>query len=344
MRTALITGIGGQDGAYLAQFLLRRGYRVIGTVGHSTVGAINSAFLEKLPETVELIEDTSGVQSSLDAILDRHRPEEVYNLAARASSADLWTNPILTGELNGLAVVRILEAIQRVDCNIRFMQASSSEIFGNAIEAPQTELTPLRPRNPYGVAKAYGHWMCAIYRQERGLFACSCILYNHESPLRSPEFVTRKISRAAAMIKLGLANELRLGNLDAKRDWGFAGDYVEAMWLALQHPIAEDYIVATGESHSVREFCEIAFSHLGLKHQDYIIQDPDKYRAADSALLLGDPGKARRNLGWKPRMSFEELVRTMVDADLRLLQTNANLGSASERVTVPNAIDDSPNN
>lgn len=322
MRRALITGVGGQDGSYLAEKLLHHGYHVVGTVRSSANYANVPIHSSEFPRALEIVENDLAEPSCIETLLDRFRPDEVYNFAARASSNDLWTHPVSTGELNALAVVRLLDAIHRVDSRIRFLQASSSEVFGNAVEAPQTESTPLRPRNPYGVAKAFGHWITAVYRQQRGLFACSCILYNHESPRRGNEFVTRKISRGAAMIKLGLASELRLGDLDAKRDWGFAGDYVHAMWLALQHTVPDDYIIATGESHSVREFCEIAFSHVGLKYEEYVVQDRENIRAPEAALLVGDSAKAKCNLGWRPTVSFQELVRMMVDTDLRSLQMN----------------------
>ena len=247
------------------------------------------------------------------------RPQEIYNLAARASSKELWREPVATGEINAIAVVRLLDAIHRIDQNIRFLQASSSEMFANTNAAPQNESTALRPRNPYGVAKAFAHWMTAVYREQRGLFACSCILYNHESPRRGMDFVTRKIAHGVARIKLGLAKELRLGNLDAKRDWGFAGDYVRAMWLALQQPAPADYIVATGKTHSVREFCEIAFSHVGLRYEDYVIEDRESERSPDTILLVGDPSRAKHVLGWTPSVTFEELVKMLVDADLQSL-------------------------
>jgi GDPmannose 4,6-dehydratase len=326
-RRALITGINGQDGSYLAELLLEREYYVVGTVRSHPNNASSQARTGQLSQAVEIVENDFTEPSSVESLFRRFHPDEVYNLAARASSSDLWTDPVSTGELNALAVVRLLDAIHRVDHGIRFVQASSSEMFGNATEVPQRESSPFRPRNPYGVAKAFGHWITAVYREQQGLFACSCILYNHESPRRGKEFVTRKISRGAAMIKLGLASELRLGDLNARRDWGFAGDYVHAMWLALQQSVPDDYIVATGETHSVREFCEIAFSHVGLRYEDYVAQDRENCRAPEAALLVGDPAKAKRILGWSPTISFEKLVRTMVDADLQSLQNECRAGS-----------------
>jgi GDPmannose 4,6-dehydratase len=332
MRRALITGISGQDGSYLAELLLDKGYHVMGIARNCPNGASEVACIERIPKTVEIVVGDLAGQASLEGLLQKSRPEEVYNLAARASSSELWTQPVSTGELNALAVVRLLDAIHRVDRGIRFVQASSSEVFGNATQAPQTESTPFHPRNPYGVAKAFGHWITAVYREQRGLFACSCILYNHESPRRGLEFVTRKISRGVAMIKLGLANELRLGDLDARRDWGFAGDYVQAMWLSLQQSAPEDYIVATGETHSVREFCEVAFSHVGLRYEDYVAQDRENFRSIETALLVGDPGRAKRILGWSPTVAFEELVIMMVDADLRSLEMDPGRAASSTRV------------
>jgi GDPmannose 4,6-dehydratase len=318
MRKALITGVNGQDGSYLAELLLNQGYHVVGTVRVCPRSGTGQARMGQLPQGVEIVESDAG-HTAIENLLHRFRPDEVYNLAARASSSELWADPVSTGEVNGLAVVHLLDAIHRIDPRIRFVQASSSEVFGNATEVPQTESTPFQPRNPYGVAKAFGHWATVVYREQRGLFACSCILYNHESPRRGKEFVTRKISRGVAMIKLGLANELRLGDLNARRDWGFAGDYVQAMWLSLQQSVPNDYIVATGQTHSVREFCEIAFSHVGLRYEDHVSQDREKFRSPETALLVGDPAKAKRILGWAPRVAFEELVRMMVDADLRSL-------------------------
>jgi GDPmannose 4,6-dehydratase len=320
MRQALITGVAGQDGSYLAELLLSHGYHVMGLVRRQATSASGESDSSRIPKAVDLVESNLIGDCSVESLLLRCRPNEVYNLAARASSSDLWTDPVSTGEVNALTVVRLLDAVQRVDPRIRFVQASSSEVFGGAAEVPQSESTPFQPRNPYGVAKAFGHWMTAVYREQRGLFSCSCILYNHESPRRGEEFVTRKISRGAAMIKLGLADELRLGDLNARRDWGFAGDYVNAMWLSLQHSTPDDYIIATGETHSVREFCEVAFGHLGLNYEDYVVEDRENFRQPETALLVGNPAKAKRLLGWSPTVGFEQLVRMMVDADLRSLE------------------------
>jgi len=317
MPVALITGVNGQDGSYLAEFLLQKGYHVVGTTLDRN---INQERILHLREKIEIVETDLLAQTLLEDILRKCKPDEVYNLAARASSSEFWTQPVLTAELNALAVTRLLDAIRTVDRNVRFVQASSSEVFGNAAEVPQTEATPFHPRNPYGVAKAFGHWTTVIYRERYGLFACSSILYNHESPRRGLEFITRKVSHAVAKIKLGQARELRLGNLESKRDWGFASDYVQAMWLMLQQPAPDDYVVATGEAHSVRELCEVAFSHVGLNYQDYVVQDRENFRPADTALLVGNPAKAERLLGWKRTVTFLDLVRMMVEADLSSIQ------------------------
>jgi GDPmannose 4,6-dehydratase len=317
MPAALITGVNGQDGSYLAEFLLQKGYHVVGTTLDRNV---NQERILHLREKIEIVETDLLAQTLLEDILRKCKPDEVYNLAARASSSEFWTQPVLTAELNALAVTRLLDAIRTVDHNVRFVQASSSEVFGNAAEVPQTEATPFHPRNPYGVAKAFGHWTTVIYRERYGLFACSSILYNHESPRRGLEFITRKVSHAVAKIKLGQARELRLGNLESKRDWGFACDYVQAMWLMLQQPAPDDYVVATGEAHSVRELCEVAFSHVGLNYQDYVVQDRENFRPADTALLVGNPAKAERLLGWKRTVTFLDLVRMMVEADLSSIQ------------------------
>jgi len=317
MPVALITGVNGQDGSYLAEFLLQKGYHVVGTTLDRN---INQERILHLREKIEIVETDLLAQTLLEDILRKCKPDEVYNLAARASSSEFWTQPVLTAELNALTVTRLLDAIRTVDRNVRFVQASSSEVFGNAAEVPQTEATPFHPRNPYGVAKAFGHWTTVIYRERYGLFACSSILYNHESPRRGLEFITRKVSHAVAKIKLGQARELRLGNLESKRDWGFACDYVQAMWLMLQQPAPDDYVVATGEAHSVRELCEVAFSHVGLNYQDYVVQDRENFRPADTALLVGNPAKAERLLGWKRTVTFLDLVRMMVEADLSSIQ------------------------
>jgi GDPmannose 4,6-dehydratase len=319
MRKALITGVAGQDGSYLAELLLNHGYHVMGVVRRPKDSADGQSDMSRVPRTVDVVECNLVEEGSIDSLLRRFHPNEVYNLAARASSSALWGEPVSTGELNALLVVRLLDAIHRLNPLIRFVQASSSELFGNTAEVPQNESTAFQPRNPYGVAKAFGHWMTAVYREQRGLFSCSCILYNHESPRRGQEFVTRKISRGAAMVKLGLTDELRLGNLSARRDWGFAGDYVKAMWLSLQHSTPGDYIVATGETHSVREFCQIAFAHLGLRYEDYVVEGRENFRAPENASLVGNPAKAKRLLGWSPTVDFEQLVTLMVDADLRSL-------------------------
>lgn len=313
MPCALITGVSGQDGSYLSELLLSKGYHVVGaTSGRNRILPVD--------EKIEVVRIDLLNQGMVEDVLREYKPDEIYNLAARASSRELWTQPILTGEVNALGVTRVLEAIREVDRKIRFVQASSSEIFGNTTEIPQTEATAICPRNPYGIAKAYGHWTTAIYREHQGLFACSCILYNHESPRRGLEFVTRKISRAVAKISLGQEMELRLGNLDAIRDWGFAGDYMQAMWLILQQASADDFIIASGETHSVREFCEIAFSHLGLDYRDHVVPDPDNFRSAEIVSLVGNPEKAKRLLGWEPTVTFSGLVKMMVEADLKSIQ------------------------
>jgi GDPmannose 4,6-dehydratase len=308
--------VNGQDGSFLTELLLNEGYRVVGTTLHQNAERRHPV---RDAEKIKIIETSPEDHAWMKSILREYKPTEVYNLAARASSSQLWSDPTATVEQNGLAVARLLDAIHKVDNNIRFVQASSSEIFGNATEAPQTEGTSVHPRNPYGAAKAFGHWITAVYREQRGLFACSCILYNHESPRRGEEFVTRRISRGVAMIKLGLAKELRLGDLDARRDWGFAGDTVRAMWLSLQHSVPGDYVVATGETHSVRDFCEAAFSHVGLKYQDYVAEDRESVRSPENTLLVGNPAKATRVLGWTPTVNFKQLVTMMVEADLRVL-------------------------
>jgi len=317
MPTALITGITGQDGSYLADFLLAKGYRVIGMVRRSST--VTFGRIEHIQDDIEIIQGDLHDQSSLVSLIEEYSPNEVYNLAAQSFVPTSWKQPVLTGEVTALGVTRILEAIRLVDPGARFYQASSSEMFGKVREVPQTELTPFYPRSPYGVAKVYGHWITVNYRESYDIYACSGILFNHESPRRGQEFVTRKITHGVARIKLGLANELRLGNLESRRDWGFAGDYVEAMWLMLQQDQPDDYVVCTGETHSVREFCDAAFRHVGLDYQDYVIQDPRFYRPAEVDLLVGSPQKAREKMNWKPRVSFEQLVTMMVDADLKLL-------------------------
>jgi GDPmannose 4,6-dehydratase len=314
MATALITGVGGQDGSYLAELLLNKGYMVVGT--ERSLDSVDFWRIQHLLNDIEIIEDDLKDQNRLERILGKYEPVEVYNLAAEASSSTLFKTPALVGETNALGVTRILEAIRIVNPKIRFCQASSSEIFGKTREAPQSETTPFYPRNPYGVAKLYGHWITVTYRENYNMFACSCILYNHESPRRGLEYVTRKITHGVANIKRGLAKEIRLGNLEAQRDWGFAGDYVQAMWLAVQQSQPDDYVVATGVTHSVREFCEVAFEHAGLNYLDYVVQDPEFFRPLEIELLVGNPAKAVTNLGWKTKVTFRELVQMMVEADL----------------------------
>ncbi len=316
-KRALITGITGQDGSYLAEFLLSRGYDVIGMVRRTST--LNFSRIEHIQDRITLVQGDLLDQSSLIDILRDYQPDEVYNLAAQSFVPTSWNQPVLTAEATALGVTRVLEAIRKTNPSIRFYQASSSEMFGKVQETPQNERTPFYPRSPYGVAKVYGHWITVNYRESYKLFAVSGILFNHESPRRGLEFVTRKVTHHVARIKLGLAHELRLGNLDARRDWGFAGDYVEAMWLMLQQDHAEDYVIGTGETHSVRELCEVAFSYVGLDWRDYVVQDPAFMRPAEVDLLVADPSKARRQLGWEPRIHFKELIAMMVEADLALL-------------------------
>ena len=313
-KTALITGITGQDGLYLAELLLEKNYRIIGSV--RDVQKAVTKLSNQLAAKIELIEWDMLDQRKMLDVLSHYRPTELYNFAAYSSGAGMYDDPVGIGEVNGLAVTRILEAIRAVDVNIRFCQASSREIFGEAVESPQNELTPTNPRSPYGAAKLYADTMIRIYRQHYGLFACSAILYNHESPRRGLAFVTRKITHEAARIKLGLTKELHLGNLDARRDWGFAGDTVRAMWLMLQHDHADDYVVATGETHSVREFCESAFGYLGLDYRAYVREDASSYRPIEQTILVGNADKAKTVLGWVPKVGFNELVHMMVDADM----------------------------
>jgi GDPmannose 4,6-dehydratase len=317
-KRALITGITGQDGSYLAEFLLEKGYDVIGMVRRTST--VTFGRIQHIQDKLELVQGDLLDQSSLMEVLSEYKVSEVYNLAAQSFVPTSWKQPVLTGEFTALGVTRLLEAIRTVNPEIRFYQASSSEMFGKVQQVPQTEKTPFWPRSPYGVAKVYGHWITVNYRESYNLFACSGILFNHESPRRGFEFVTRKISHGAAKIKLGHANELRLGNLDSQRDWGFAGDYVRAMWLMLQQDQPDDYVVAMGETHSVREFCEIAFSHVGLNWQDFVVQDPAFMRPAEVDQLIGHPAKANAKLGWKPEVTFKALVQMMVDADLEELQ------------------------
>jgi GDPmannose 4,6-dehydratase len=320
-RRALITGITGQDGSYLAELLLDKGYEVIGMVRRSST--TNFERIAHLQDRLVLDPYTSSGdlldEASLISILRECRPHEVYNLAAQSFVQTSFTQPVLTGEITALGVTRLLDAIRIVDPTIRFYQASSSEMFGKVQHVPQDETTPFHPRSPYGVAKLYGHWITVNYRESYGLHASSGILFNHESPRRGLEFLPRKVSHGVARIKLGQSEQLALGNLDAERDWGYAGDYVEAMWMMLQRDEADDYVVATGETHSVRRLCEIAFAHVGLAWEDHVIVDDKFLRPAEVDLLVGDASKARATLGWKPRTSFEELVAMMVDADLDLL-------------------------
>ena len=318
MPKALITGVTGQDGSYLAELLLAKGYEVVGMVRRTSHHSYER--IEHLLGRIEVVAADLLDQHSLTVVLQETRPDEVYNLAAQSYVPTSWTQPVLTGEFTALGVTRILEAIRLVHPTARFYQASSSEMFGKVNETPQRETTPFYPRSPYGVAKVYGHWITVNYRESYGLYAVSGILFNHESPRRGIEFVTRKVTDAAARIKLGMAKELRLGNLDARRDWGFAGDYVDAMWRMLQQPKPQDYVVGTGETHSVQELVELAFSHVGLDWRKYVVSDPKFYRPAEVDLLLADPGKACRELDWKPKVTFEQLVAMMVDADLERLR------------------------
>lgn len=317
MPRALITGINGQDGSYLAELLLDRGYRVIGFMREGAEGRAER--IEHLKARIDLVTGSLLNDQLLRRIIADYRPDEIYNLAARASSRQLFVDPVLTGDFNGLAVARILEAIRTVRPGARFCQASSSETFGDASVTPLNESTPFRPRNPYGVAKLFAHGMVRCYREHFGVFACSSILFNHESPRRGPEFVTRKITMGVARIKRGLANSLELGDLDAVRDWGYAADYVNAMWRMLQAESADDYVVATGEAHSVREFCQVAFDHVGLDYRDHVRVDPAARRAGEPVARIGDASRAKKVLGWKPTVSFEQLVTMMVDADLAVL-------------------------
>jgi GDPmannose 4,6-dehydratase len=313
-RRALITGITGQDGAYLAEFLLGKGYEVHGMVRRASTEGFER--MEHLRSRLHLHQADLLDQLSIVTLLSAVRPHEVYNLAAQSFVPTSFSQPLMTAEFTALGVTRVLEAIRLIDSSIRFYQASSSEMFGRVQEEPQNENTPFWPRSPYGVAKAYGHWITVNYRESYGMFACSGILFNHESPLRGKEFVTRKVSDAVARIKLGLQDKLKLGNLDAQRDWGFAGDYVEAMWLMMQQPEPEDFVIATGIKHSVRELVETAFRYAGLDWSRYVEVDPGLLRPADVNTLCGDAAKARAKLGWKPKVSFAELVAMMVDADL----------------------------
>lgn len=314
MKTAVISGITGQDGSYLAELLLEKGYRVVGLVRRSSTE--NFSRIEHLRDRLELEQADLLDQYSLIDIVARAQPDEVYNLAAMSFVPTSWTQPVLTAEFDAVGVVRMLEAIRLADKKIRFYQASSSEMFGKVQEVPQKESTPFYPRSPYGVAKVYGHYITLNYRESYDLYACSGILFNHESPRRGKEFVTRKVTDHVAQIKLGLCDELRLGNLDARRDWGFAGDYVRAMWMMLQQDKPDDYVIATGTQHTVGDLVEVAFAHVGLDWRQYVRQDPSLIRPAEVETLLGDASHARETLGWEPEVSFEELVQKMVDSDL----------------------------
>ncbi|MFZ9857148.1 MAG: GDP-mannose 4,6-dehydratase [Roseiflexaceae bacterium] len=313
-KRALITGITGQDGSYLAEFLLEQGYDVIGMIRRSST--VNFERIRHIQDQVTLATGDLLDEVSLINLLREHRPSEVYNLAAQSFVQTSFSQPVFTGEVTGLGVTRMLDAIRVVDPGIRFYQASSSEMFGKVQAVPQVESTPFYPRSPYGVAKLYGHWITVNYRESYDMYACSGILFNHESPRRGLEFVTRKITNGVARIKLGIDKELRLGNLDAKRDWGYAKDYVRAMYLMLQQETPDDYVVSTGETYSVRRFCEIAFGHVGLKYEDHVVIDERFYRPAEVDLLVGDPAKARTKLGWTPEVSFEQLVTMMVESDV----------------------------
>ena len=318
MSTALITGITGQDGSYLAELLLKKGYRVIGVARRSST--VNTERINHILDDITMVQGDLQDQGSLLSLLEEYHPTEVYNLAAQSFVPTSWNQPALTGDVTAIGVTRLLEAIRFVNPKIRFYQASSSEMFGKVMEVPQRESTPFYPRSPYGVAKVYGHWITVNYRESFNLFATSGILFNHESPRRGLEFVTRKISDSVAKIKLGKTKELRLGNLEAQRDWGFAGDYVEAMWLMLQQEHPDNYVIGTGETHAVREFCEIAFSHVDLDYKEFVIQDEKFYRPAEVDLLISDPSKARNELKWELNVSFKELVTMMVDSDLARLK------------------------
>ena len=317
MPTALITGITGQDGSYLAELLLKKNYRVIGMARRTST--VTFERIAHLLDDIIVSQGDLHDQSSMMSLLEEFEPDEVYNLAGQSFVPSSWSQPLLTGDVTGLGVTRILEAIRRVNPQIRFYQASSSEMFGKVVEVPQTENTPFYPRSPYGVAKLYGQWITINYRESFNMFAACGILFNHESPRRGMEFVTRKIANAVAQIKLGLSKELRLGNLEAKRDWGFAGDYVEAMWRMLQQPAPGNYVIGTGQAHSVREFCELAFGCVGLNYMDYVVQDPLFYRPAEVDLLISNPVKAKEELGWAPTVSFKDLVELMVESDLQRL-------------------------
>jgi GDPmannose 4,6-dehydratase len=322
-KRALITGITGQDGSYLAEFLLNKDYEVFGLVRRTSI--LNFERIKHIQDKIKLISGDLLDQNSLMNAIKESNPEEIYNLASQSFVPASWKQPVFTGEATALGVARMLEAIRAVSPKIKFYQASSSEMFGKAREVPQTEKTEFYPRSPYGVAKLYGHWITVNYRESYNMFCCSGILFNHESPRRGLEFVTRKVTNTVAKIKLGLANELRLGNLEAKRDWGFAGDYVKAMWLMLQQNEPDDYVISTGATYSVKDLVQVAFDYANLNWEDYVIVDPKFVRPAEVKLLLGDSSKALKKIGWKPEVSFEELVKMMVDADLEKVKNNIHL-------------------
>jgi len=329
MPTAVISGITGQDGSYLASFLLEKGYRVCGLIRRSSTETFDR--IRHIQDQIELIPADLLDPSSLVSALDHAKPDEVYNLAAQSFVPTSWSQPVLTGEFTALGVTRMLEAVRQVDPKIRFYQASSSEMFGKVQAVPQSESTPFYPRSPYGVAKVYGHWITVNYRESYAMYCVSGILFNHESPRRGLEFVSRKVSNTVARIKLGVASELKLGNMESQRDWGFAGDYVEAMWLMLQQEAPDDFVIATGETHRVRELVEVAFGHVDLDWKDHVREDPRLLRPADVDLLVGDPSKARKELGWEPKVSFDQLIRMMVDSDLAQVQDEINRGDHKPR-------------
>ncbi len=317
MTTALVTGVTGQDGSYLAEFLLEKGYKVIGMVRRSST--ITFERIQHIQDDLTIVQGDLHDQSSLVDLIEEYRPEEVYNLAAQSFVPTSWSQPVLTGEVTALGVTRLLEAIRLVNPKTRFYQASSSEMFGKVRAVPQSESTPFHPRSPYGVAKVYAHWITVNYRESYDMFAVSGILFNHESPRRGLEFVTRKVTHGAARIKLGLSDELRLGNLESQRDWGFAGDYVEAMWMMVQADAPADYVVGTGKTHTIKKLCKEAFGVVGLDYSQYVVQDERFYRPAEVDLLVADPSLARQELGWEPKVGFAELVKMMVDSDLTSL-------------------------
>jgi GDPmannose 4,6-dehydratase len=318
---ALVLGINGQDGSYLGELLLERGVEVVGWIPSSIPVSLED--IQHIIKRIQIVEGSLSDQEAINACIEEHRPDEIYNLASPSSPVASWDSTVEVGDMPGLGVARLLEAIRVIRPAAHFYQASSSELFGNPVDVPQNETTPFRPRNPYGIAKLYAHWLTVRYRQKYGLFAVSGILFNHESPRRGVQFVTRKITHTAAKIKLGLESELRLGNLDARRDWGFARDYTEAMWLMMHQEAAGDFVIGTAETHSVREFCELAFGFLDLDYRDYVVQDPQFYRHLETRQLVADYSKAFKKLGWHPNLKFEELVKLMVDADLTTLQSNS---------------------